>query len=140
VCASDENWASGARLCVSRSCARRSWRKIKSSELRVGARANCIIKQAANESESHSSARRRFIITVIPIGERAQRHACLLCCAALCARGDESREKWPKIGEFVIGWRAPCFMLYANRADLLREKRAIGPDSRRGMKAGFLNS
>jgi hypothetical protein len=34
VCASDENWASGA----SRSCARRSWRKIKSSELRVGAR------------------------------------------------------------------------------------------------------
>jgi len=42
VCASDENWASGA----SRSCARRSWRKIKSSELRVGARANCIIKQA----------------------------------------------------------------------------------------------
>lgn len=33
----------------------------------VSARANCIIKQAANESESHSSGRRPFIITVIPI-------------------------------------------------------------------------
>jgi hypothetical protein len=36
----------------------------------VSARANCIIKQAANESESHSSGRRPFIITVIPIVSR----------------------------------------------------------------------
>jgi hypothetical protein len=90
VCiASDENWASGASVCVCRDHVLVA-RGVKSkvySELRVGARANCIIKQAANESESHSSGRRPFIITVIPIVERRD----TILFAAHCATTNHAK-------------------------------------------------